>query len=159
MHGMQLGINEHLARPGYASNGDSIPCAEREEERRRREEQKVRRTANQGVALWFLSCFVPAKYCLLLGAFQLRLSTLLSSVCHFCLPSACLFPPARRKLYRGERDRSMPTPYNAARGGVQGSIIIDCVYLLCNVEFPSSRSKSEKFVKNLTNNENGLFGN
>lgn len=101
MHGMQLGINEHLVRPRYASNGDSIPCTEGEEE------QKVRRTANQGVALWFL---VLCAREILSAAGRVPVAPLhsLHPVCHFCLPSACLFPPVRRKLYRG--DRSMPTP-------------------------------------------------
>lgn len=99
---MQLGINEHLARLERRIMEIRSPV--------RRKGRKVRRTANQGVALWFLVLCVREILCAA-GRVPVE-SALHPPVRHFCLPFACLFPAVGGNYT--EIDRCFLAPSNRA---------------------------------------------
>lgn len=100
---MQLGINEHLARLERRIMEIRSPT--------RRKGRKVRRTANQGVALWFLVLCVHEILC---AAGRVPVESVLHPpVRHFCLPFTCLFPAVGRNYT--EIDRCFLAPSNRAR--------------------------------------------
>ena len=100
---VQLGINEHLASAGETNNGDSMARARRWEREREREKERGAPVGKPRGGFMVPRCFVLAKYCRLCVGRVPVARRFSAPVCHFCLPSACLFPTIVENYT--ERDR------------------------------------------------------